>query len=350
MGVGIFDIYSRLRNARLEREINDVENTDQNAELQERYKGSDGVDENGERLYSQSAVRSNLVDGLGFLATIATEISPMYGELPRLPDPEGNVSIPGSSTRDAYFNELADRYDSANLENFVKKSIAGRIEAGKAGLESKNMYQSFYRDKTVQPINRFYAQFSEYSENGVPYPNAGNSGGRYYTANIAIKPHHIKSVSFKTVPWSVKLERRHTTPIPVVTAEDYDFEFNVTFEEDAYGTVFNFINNAFSKLIGAGPVIRLNENSLLRSFSVLTLNESYNVLTDILFDSVYILDAGDMTFDYGNETGIREFTVRFGATSRRVRTLKVEEKSIQQIQAEYNTPPTAGEVPTNNLI
>jgi len=308
----------------------------QAAKLNKRARESGRPD--NEQIHSKRAEGYQAVNSVASIAALVgsvAEVLPMFGELPRLPNPDrsegSNTAVIGSSDQQRLINELDDRYDAANKENFINKILAGKIEAGKDYIENKNIYKKFFSDKTLQKTNMFICSFSSHTD---VWTNGADENIPIDT-EIKLAPHHFKSVSFKVLPSDVKVEVADGAfPFPFVDAEDIVFEFSVTFEEDAYGTVLNFLQSAYAKIAGYDWINNDRQLQSLGSFGVTTINEQFNVLTDVVFDDVFIVSAGDMSFDYSDAAGTRDYTASFRATSRTLRTLKVNVKNIEQVERE----------------
>jgi hypothetical protein len=308
----------------------------QNAKLNKRAKRSGRPD--NEQIHSRRASGNQLVNNIASIAATVgsiAEVAPMFGELPRLPNPDrsGETAISGlaSGAHHRLLNEIDDRYDIGNKENFINKLLAGKIEAGKDYIENKDMYKKFFANKTLQKTNMFICAFSA---NNTQW-TFDTDEPRNRDHEIELAPHHFKSVNFKVLPSDVKIEIADGSfPIPFVDAEDISYEFSVTFEEDAYGTVFNFIQSTYAKIAGYDWINNDRHEQSIGSFGITTINEQFNVLTDVVFEDVILISAGDMAYDYSDASGTREYSCTFRATSRTIRTLKVRVKDITQIERE----------------
>jgi hypothetical protein len=139
-----------------------------------------------------------------------------------------------------------------------------------------------------------------------------------------LEPWHIKSVSVPLMPaGEIKAEYDGTIPYPHVLEEDFRYTFSLDFEEDAHGTVLNWIMKAMKKITPTGGITMPRSVQVIGDFSVVILNDQYNTLTEVIYRNVILKSASDLAFDYTNETGIRTYQCSFFADSRIINTMPV---------------------------
>jgi hypothetical protein len=270
------------------------------------------------------------------------EIMPMFGEVPRLPNPDKSEAVIGGlgdGNTQVLLNEMEDRYGTDNTENFVKKYMAGKIESGKLNIERKNMFQKFFNEQTVQKTNLFLCSITSTKN------SEGEKGKVVPKNNIELQNYHFKSVSFKLIP-DINVEKVNTVAFPVINPDQAGFDVTVTFVEDAYGTVLNFIMESYSRLMRNEYMMNTAKDADIGALNITILNDSYTAMQEFIFTNFFITSVSEVSLDYTQTTAIKEYQVTFHANSRVAKMLGVRIKDVEALSEEVNSDgnvPNAGQ-------
>ncbi len=306
----LFDLLNRAQNAaRRARVRNDGrENTRESTEL-----GDMGA--------------SRIRNGISTLASMAgTAFDARMGEIPRIkPD-----SI---SKTDAYdeFQEFSNLAYSNPLDKITKisREQARDVIEGNKYRENQDIYHKFFEDKSIQPNNNFLVTFG-WGDPTVERESLERDQVTALYGNMPqIEPWHVKSVTVNVLPTPIEVEKRFTFAFPSIDVKAMDHKFNITFQEDKIGTIFTFIQWAYSKIISPSGLHYSQSNNRIGWCRVSILNPYTKVMTEFLYQDVFIVSAGQLTLDYSSN-GITEYQVEFQAASRIVRTVPIRRKSSDE--------------------
>ena len=269
-----------------------------------------------------SRIRNTVASGVSMLAGLI-EAKKDFGELPRIEDTGGA-------------DPLTSTIDNIQDPNARQRAIAAEgVYKGEKYREVIPTYYSFFNDKSVMPNNNFTVSFGMGDPGGTKTTNGEESERDgteernkmliAYGEMPLIEKWHVKSVSVDLLPAEVKVEKQFNYAFPAIDIKDMNHKFTVTLQEDKIGTVFTFIQWAYAKMIDASGIHYSQANNRIGWCRVSILNPYTLIITEILFQDIFITNAGQLSLDYGND-GIVEYPLEFQAASRLVRTVPIARK------------------------
>lgn len=271
------------------------------------------------RLWGASRARNTISSGVSMLAGLV-EMKAKYGEIPR--------HNSGIGTRS--FDNLQDK------SNIVRRYAATEVTNGEKYRENIGIYDNFYNVKSIQPSNLFAVEFGWGNAVQKTQTQEEKQLSEAYGNMPKLEPWHVKTVSVDVLPAPVKIEKSFTYAFPVVDIQEMTHKFTVTLQEDKIGTVFNFIQWAYSRIISPSGVHYSQMNNRIGYCRVSILNPYTLVLTEFLYQDVFITSANNLSLDYASDSVI-EYTVDFCATSKIVKTIDIQRKSESELNNEAST-------------
>ena len=270
--------------------------------------------------WGTSRARNTIASGTSMLAGLI-ESKASYGEVPR----HGNFQTTAIDTIQ----------DPSSL---IHKAAAYDVEYGKKYRENVNIYEKFYSVKSIQPSNNFTVRFgwgdsSQFDDNGNRITNdttESKSMKELYGNMPKIEAWHVKNVTVSVLPTPINVQKSFTYAFPTIDVQSMEHKFTVTLQEDKIGTVFNFIQWAYSRIISPSGIHYSQLNNRIGWCKVSVLNPYTLVLTEFLYQDVFIIGANQLSLDYSN-SGIIEYTVDFMASSRIVKTIDLKRKTDNDI-------------------
>lgn len=322
-------------------------------DLLNKIQGSDGNPQGREGGADWQRTR-NLVSNVASLAgLVALQFTHNGGIVERLPDPE-ETSLLGSFSNPLH---SAERYEKMNEDGMngitgvlrKKAEMSKKVAAGTASRENDNKYiKRFYDEKTILPNNIFHARFippkvnTGYGEiktynspfRSPVYTKTGEDGNSTINVNppAMIQPHHIKSVGFKVLPSNIGVGKILFVPFPEIDINTVDYEFSVEFEEDTVGTVFNFLQWCYHRVVDMG-FYHYTTNNRIGSFEIVVYNAAYLTIQKFLFTEVFLKDAGDINLTYEGSSP-RTYRATFHATNRVAQTFSLDEATEMAMKNE----------------
>jgi len=269
---------------------------------------------------------------LDILKSKISGMSPSVPSSNRLPDPVVASSVTPPTDNKSVINvDGTNRIGGIGMEELKNSMASRRVAAGVSYKEKDHKWiKSFYDQKTVLPNNLFYAAFQ------IAKLSAGNLENESSTqtspfvspwyskveTSAMIQPWHIKSVQFKILPTPIEEERVLYIPFPTIDVNKIDYSFTVTFEEDTIGTIFNFIQWCYHRVVDMG-FYHYTNNNRIGNFSILVFNAAFDEIQQFDFKDVFLKDAGDLSLNYESGTP-RNYTCTFGARTRVVQTISLD--------------------------
>ena len=296
--------------------------------------GRQNIRDTGEVGLGSSRIRNGISTVASMVGALAEGLGQL-GEIPRLPSPDL-----GSETDNIDVLQSLENFSDPTKVQTAGKIIrlaAAEVTKGNQFRENQPIYYKFFNDKSIQPNNNFTVTF------GWGDPLTDGSSPRddgqerkdwidFYGNMPIVEPWHVKSVSVNVLPTSVEVEKRFTFTFPSVDIKSMDHKFSVVFQEDKIGTIFTFIQWAYAKIISPSGIHYSQSNNRIGWCRINVLNPYTKVMTEFLYQDVFIVSAGQLNLDYSS-TAITEYAVDFQAASRIVRTIPIVRKSTDK-QAE----------------
>jgi len=279
------------------------------------------------RYWGASRARNTISSGVSMLAGLI-ESKSEFGELPRIP-------ADSAKTSDTYTDDIDLAQDDSLTS---RKLIAQDVLYGNKSRENITTYYKFYEEKSIQPNNNFTVEFGSGdpppmmtdSKTGKRTPREGSEERDDQDLTYGLMPKiekwHVKSVSVDLLPTDIKVEKSFNFAFPAIDVKDMNHKLSIVFQEDKLGTVFNFIQWAYSKIIDKSGIHYSQANNRIGWCRVSVMNPYTLIMTEFLYQDLFITSAGQLGLDYTSD-GIVEYTVDFQAATRLVKTVPIRRKT-----------------------
>jgi len=281
------------------------------------------------KYWGASRARNTISSGVSMLAGLI-EAKSDYGEIPRI---DGSAALMDSDTY------LTDDIDIMQDETVLDRKLAADdVLYGKKSRENVTTYYKFYEEKSIQPDNNFVVEFGSGDpppmtidpDTGEETPREGSEERDNQDAIYGLMPKiekwHIKSVSVDILPTDIKVEKAFNFAFPSIDIKDLNHKLSITMQEDKLGTVFNFIQWAYSKIIDKSGVHYSQANNRIGWCRVSVMNPYTLITTVFLYQDLFITGAGQLSLDYSSD-GIVEYNLEFQAATRLVKTIPIRRKT-----------------------
>jgi hypothetical protein len=299
--------------------------------------------------YGGSRLRSSIISGASLLAGLLDATSSL-GEIQRI-DYEANRLDTGAHDYQQAGGLLGEwSPDTGKAKAKIEKKETKSVTNGFDYRENQPIFDSFFNEKSISPNNNFTVTFGTGDSDAIPEEGGNKSIKDGQAERIKmiedygnmpiVRPWHVKNISVPILPTEIKVEKQFTYAFPTVDIKSMEHKFSITFQEDKIGTIFTFIQWAYSKIINPSGEHYSQSNNRIGWCRVNIMNPYTMVMTEILFQDVFLLSAGQLALDYSSNNPI-EYAVEFQASSKRVKTIPIVRKSPDAVDVDKSKSSTS---------